>query len=183
MRNDGPQAAEVMELGMSTSDIYFVFTKSSRWHSTYENGYGSAMALWSTLMQLYGINPPDIFSKEGAERLWELARNPTVPRHLRLAHAFTFDQAYCPVANLMEMADALDQTHADILRHGPYEWSHFANFASALRSISNKHDWRLVGAAVSCSSVTDAWSGWRPEFRAAWNCFSYEDEKGQETPK
>lgn len=160
---------------MSTSDLYLVFKSSARHFSEHRNGHGSGPAIWGTLRKMHGLRDGWGREQEAEDRkLWALARNPEVPPHLRLAHAFTFDRAYCPTEHLMKMADALEAAHADILRIGPFTWSHFADFAQELRRAARKPDRRLRGVALNCTSVSDAWIGGRiaKDFDPL-DCFAY----------
>jgi hypothetical protein len=153
---------------MSESSLFLVYKNMSRGYEEYRNGHGTGPMIWGHLEQLYGL--PRWVSDN--KKLWALARDPKVPVHLRLCHAFTFDRAVTPVHNLLEMAEALELAHEDIVKGRENGWSHFADIANDLRAIHKKHNRYLVGLALNCTSVADVWT-YRMKAKDGWNCYKY----------
>src|ERR1700733_15232319 len=96
---------------MSSSDLYRIYRTKATHYAEMRNGWGSAPAVWSYLaVKFLGREQHDYLRGDGNDsELWGLGRDSRVPRELRLAHAFCFDQAMCPIERLGELAEACEE--------------------------------------------------------------------------
>ena len=77
-----------------------------------------------------------------------------------MALAMTCDYMVAPVNHLRKFADAFDKVSDEILELTEFTWSHWAGIAADVRAIDEKHDSRLSGVGVGCTSVDDPWASW-----------------------
>lgn len=147
---------------MSRSTLYLVYDNTSEILHEYRNGWGTGPAIWDTIGKLGGIS-------FDSDDLWKLARNPTMPLHLRMCHAFTFDRAVCPAGRLNEMAEWLVMAHADMDQK---RVSHFGTIAEHLREIAKQNNPELRGVALNCTSVSVVWTS-KMSIKDGWDCVEY----------
>lgn len=157
---------------MSTSDLYRVYRTRATHFAELRNGWGSAPVLWRHLVvRFLGREQHDYLRSGGNDsELWDLARDPRVPVSLRLAHAFCCDQAVCPVDRLKELAEACERVYE--VTANSQGVNHWQSIAALLRE--HKPRARQIGVGLSCTSVCDPWSGWKPQnTQAVWDIFPY----------
>jgi hypothetical protein len=154
---------------MSTSDLYRLYRTKATHFAEFRNGWGSAPILWGHLCVTYlgrefhgwgGLTGND------QKPLWDLVHNKKVPECVRIAHAFTMDYSYCPVARIKDAADMFSHV-GQIVVHENYV-NHWPAFAESLRVHKAKS--RQLGVALSCTSVSDPWCQWTPE-KKPWDIF------------
>lgn len=149
---------------MSTSDLYRVYRTTASRVAEFRNGWGTAPLLWDHLSANFAGGRKWIFE---AEYLWPLANDERVPNALRLAHAFTFDGAVCPINRTSEFADACDEVATTCAKDGYV--NHWAAVAAELRKAKARA--RQIGWALSCTSVNDVWCTWKGDPKP-WDIFS-----------
>lgn len=157
---------------MSTTTLWAVYKSKVTVVAEYQNGHGSGPALWDLMAKRY-LHMPMPWGGDDLKRLWKLATDRTVVEHLRITHAATFDYAMIPVANLEIAATAFEKAHEDILRLTDWTWSHWAAIAADLRKLAAKHDHRMLGVGIGCTSVSDPWEEFEHRIRDPWDCISY----------
>lgn len=169
----GPVLAE--DAGVSYSSLYQVFRTKVRRVEEYRNGHGSGPPIWDLLWQNVrpGFKVP-LFDDD-LTPLWDLWKDPKVPRHQRLALQLTFDCAVCPPKLVDEMAGALVKCGKEILALGPlkwdldspprdgWSWHHLDRIAADM--LTTKLDGRALGFGLCCTSVSDPWFDGYPESR------------------
>ena len=118
---------------MSTSNLYKLYKTKTRKIAEFQNGWGSAPALWSYLCVKF-LNWQDsawlINSGEKLRPLWNLVLNPNVPTCLRIAHAFTFDKSACPIIKIPDLIKACQETYT--ITHKDGYANHWGNIARTL---------------------------------------------------
>lgn len=163
---------------MSTTDLYRVYRTTATPIAEFRNGWGSAPVIWGYLNQRYlGGDRFNWGLGRDCEPLWNLAKDERVPRAIRLVHAFTFDNALCPVDRTHELADACDD--AGKLCDMPSHVNHWAAIAAALRE--HKPRSRQIGVALSCTSVSDPWIDYHGSDKL-WSVFAVVEHPTQLKP-
>lgn len=159
---------------MSSSDLYRVYRTKATHFAELRNGWGSAPVVWRHLVVRFLWRAPHDYLRSDNDELWRLTKDPRVPLPLRLVHAFCCDQAVCPIDRLTDLADACDCVYQITLDRQTV--NHWAAIAKLLRE--HKPLARQVGVGLSCTSVCDPWSGWKPEnTQRAWDIFAYVESK------
>jgi len=155
---------------MSQTTLWTVFPARTEAVKAYPNAWGSAPPLWELLCQRY-LRLAMWPRSEGPEqrRLWDLAFDPAVPDHLRIAHSMTLTGVYLPLADLPAAADACERVHCDVLAHGRWTWSHWSAIGADLRAIAGRLPEGAVGVGLGANSISDSWSDWtgKPEALSA----------------
>jgi hypothetical protein len=145
---------------MSSSTLYAVFRTTATRIAEYRNSYGTAPAIWGHMCEEYLHEDRSSWLFGVRDKgLWDLAKNPAVPEHLRLCHVFTFDHALVPRDCLGRMADALNLAYSDLIRRHPNHVNHWQAIAADLRKA--KVDRRALGIGLGCTSVADPWASYR----------------------
>jgi hypothetical protein len=172
---------------MSTSDLYILNGKSTRWVAEFRNGWGSGPCIWDHLASKYlpNVNFTDFDRKDyvGWERkcqmTWDLAGEERVTAEERIALMMTFDLSYAPIDHLKAIGNACIKAHAMIEDHG--FWSgvnHWRAIGEALIEVAeNTHHRHSRGVVLNCTSVNDVWMQPSPNYlEKAWPI--YEESKG-----
>lgn len=79
-------------------------------HGTeYQNSYGGAARIWSSLFDKYLKNPaiPYHCWLSSGQELWDLAKNKNLPMFERAVHSFTFDRHYVSRKNFSRFTEDL----------------------------------------------------------------------------
>lgn len=163
---------------MSTSDLYRVYRTKATHIAEYRNGHGTAPLVWGYLNVFYlGGSRYGWGIGRDLDPLWALSKDPRVPRSVRIAHAFTFDQAVCPMERITELADALDEA-GKVCAYEQHV-NHWSAIAADLRA--HKAKARQIGIALSCTSVSDSWIDWKGDPQG-WSLFyALGDSEGKES--
>lgn len=140
---------------MSYSTLYRVFKTKVDEMAEYGNSHGTAPVIWGHLnkTQLGKDANAWLFGKN--DDLWKLARDPKVPRHLRLCMAFTLDRCICPHEKAGELADALELTYSETAPLNPNHVNHWKAIADDLRKVKKVP--RTIGYGLNCTSVCNIW--------------------------
>jgi len=158
---------------MSTSDLYILNRKSTRHLAEFRNGWGSAPRCWDYLAGKYLGEAGGSVMGGGdlSRRVWALARDQSVSAEERLALMMTFDGAYVPIEHL-ETAGVACKKFGEMCENGKTV-NHWPAFGETLRKTAKaKHSKHAIGVALSCTSVSDPWSGAGPDqLGKAWSIF------------
>lgn len=143
---------------MSHSTLYMVFKTTVREIGEFENSYGTALPLWDFLAKTYlgwGDGWSHQKTPEEDKALWRLARDPQVPRALRICHAMTFDNALVVPSDIQAAADACEFTYGVVRQNSPGT-NHWHRISARLKRFKTS-DQRVIGVALNCTSVNDIW--------------------------
>jgi len=149
---------------MSASSLYMVFQKSAREIKEYANGWGTGPAIWDYMVKEYlGYEGSALMlggfgSDDGLRPLWDLAVDEKVPELDRFVLGFTFDMVFCPPDTLGVLGDACRQVGGKIGAMFPERVNHFPQIGEDILTVDLDH--RAAGIALTCTSVSDQWSGW-----------------------
>lgn len=156
---------------MSTSDLYLLFGKSVRHWSEHHNGFGSAPVVWDYLGAKYVSDKPIYTgSEKHLRKVWNLRREDGLSRAELAALFFTFDNAFAPKADLIQIADWFDEFNLLIVADLDFAGraNHWGEFAVEFRKIhASVKDHRLRGVCITCTSVNDVWA-YTKDFTKAW---------------
>lgn len=165
---------------MSTTTLNLIYKTKAVQYAEYPNGHGSAPPIWEYMCTQHLKEEYSFFDDPQMGRICKLALNNTVPLNRRLTCVATFDYAVMPVGKLIEFATAFEETHRAILCASEWTWSHWAAIAKDVAAIAAKHDHRLVGVGIGCTSVSDPWEWWEPtEGTKGWDAYEYVTAKQQ----
>lgn len=154
---------------MSHSTLYAVYRTKATALAEYRNGHGTAPMIWGLLSERFlGVDFHMSMSGD-VEPLWKLAYDKSVSEHLRITHAFTFDQGMCRLANTERLIPSLRKADADIIESKEGRWSHFNQIANSLED--HKSDHRMIGYGLGCTSVSDPWEFRDASDYAPWDIF------------
>lgn len=172
---------------MSYSTLYKVYKTRAVEITEYRNSHGTAPPLWSWLTSkflsqnqvdcYYNCLPGSHWGSGDLRPLWDLARNPRVPYHFRICHAFTFDYACCPPEKVKLLANCCDLVDEEISK-----WPFWANSVNHWGRISEtlsvlKLDKRCMGVSLDGTSVSNIWTDeYRRRSRKEslpWDCIKY----------
>jgi hypothetical protein len=141
---------------VSYSAIYEVYKTTANELNEYRNGHGTASVLWNLLgVKHLGLQPHGYMFGPALDKLWKLARDPAVPMHLRICHAFTFDDAYVAHENLAILAKACDMTGSDLDAFSPDSVNHWHTLSEDLMRVKKKP--KMLGVGLTCTSVSETW--------------------------
>tara|TARA_R110000737_G_scaffold342487_1_gene367363 strand:+ start:421 stop:906 length:486 start_codon:yes stop_codon:yes gene_type:complete len=143
---------------MSTSDLYILNGKSTTHFAEFRNGHGSAPICWDFIGTKY-IDEKPIYSMDHGylKKVWALASTDKLTHPEATAMLMTFDRAYVPMDCLEEAADGCIR-FGEMCEDGRRE-NHWPEIGEKLReAASMKHNRHARGIALSCTSVSDAWS-------------------------
>jgi len=144
---------------MSCSTLYKVYRTTARGLIQFRNGYGSGPPVWEMVAAKLGLENPStvaMFGSHEARKVWNAVRGTEIPLSWKWALAFTFDKTILNPEDTEIAANAFRETHQDILRWTRYTWSHWESIADAIEG-SPKLDYRALGFALGCTSVSDPW--------------------------
>ena len=164
---------------MSYSTLYLLYRTKVVEVAEYRNGWHSAPVVWDHLSETYLGKENGYFrsSEKEMQDLWNLARDLRVPKHWRLAHRLTFDNAVIPKDRLVEAAGHFRLVGAEIDQMG--KGQHWTAIANSLEQIaSGRLDHRLVGVVLNCTSVNDYWRYKRQPMTDAWDAMAVTDRDG-----
>lgn len=158
---------------MSYSTIYRIFRTTATSYADFRNGWGTAPLLWDYLAKTFIGSRFTFFDYSRDNLLWDLAKDSRVARDLRLAHAWTFDRALCPLGRAIEMANACDVVAVQCAKEDHV--NHWAALAVALREAKAKP--RQIGWGLNGTSVSDVWQEWagRNDRQEPWSIFDLVD--------
>jgi hypothetical protein len=153
---------------MSTSDLYVINRRSTRWVQEFSNGWGSGPCIWDHLASKYlsEFNFTDYERSDyiGRDRkypmIWKLGNNSSpITTEEKIALRMTFDKAFVPKAHLKIAGEACVAAHGMIEAHGFWDGvNHWRAIGEALIELSKrKFHWQARGIALSCTSVGDPW--------------------------
>ncbi|NTF23534.1 hypothetical protein G6L37_34755 [Agrobacterium rubi] len=152
---------------MSTSDLYILNGKSTRWVAAFRNGWGSAPCLWDHLASKYlpQVNFTDPYGvgfvgwERKNEMVWGLFDDDRVTREERIALALTFDLSYVPLTYLQPAGDACIDAGRMILEHGAWAGvNHWQAIGEKLIELADMNFHRNArGVVLNCTSVNDLW--------------------------
>ena len=141
---------------MSTSDLYLIFKTKVSHLSTYQNGWGSAPALWEYFSQKYFKQPFSFTDTQLQNNVWNLVDNPSIPYGERLCMFLTLDKSIITKSKWEETGSAAIDIHKKIIKETHWTWSHWESIGQNLILLSkSKTDHRLVGIGLSCTSIND----------------------------
>ena len=144
---------------MSCSNLYKVYKTKTRELAEFHNGWGTAPVLWGHLCEKYLHQDANFwlmagFGKESSlQPLWDLTKNQAVPACLRIVHAFTFNNAVCPPERKDELSKACQEVFD--ITYDSIHVNHWKAVAESLKSCAT--DRKMIGIALSCTSVEDPW--------------------------
>jgi len=155
---------------MSYSTIWKVYKTKAVSVIELGNSHGSAPPVWDWLCNHY-LNGKHWMTRDDNKDLWQLRKNPAVPKHMRFGLLLTFDNAIILPIHLEEAAQLCYRVY-DTTFNPQYvnHWSRIGEELHKLRDIKNK---RLMGIALGCTSVSDPW--WDRKSREPFNVMDYLD--------
>lgn len=155
---------------MSTTNLYRLYKSTAREEAEWHNSWLSAPPLWDYLCRTFLLREPNWFLGGDQSALWNLVSDARVPEPIRLAHAFTMDGAMCPKDRIASLATALNNA-GGIISDKSGTPTHWPLIGRALTKLHQASDKRMVGVALSCTSVSDGWIDWSPKKREPWDIF------------
>jgi hypothetical protein len=174
---------------MSYTTIHLVQHGGLAKHEDFNNSWGSAMYVWTSLNSKYLAEPGEshtafLFSESKFPLLWKLAIDARLAKTERIVHATTFDRAMVKRENLLDLADRFDE-FVELHPPGKYVCSLPQQAESLRRIIGNSID--CVGVCWTQTSVaSDVWqvpdesteeSRWYDIDRDKGHFFIYDDPK------
>lgn len=170
---------------MSTTDLYILNRKSTRWVAEFRNGWGSGPCIWDHLASKYltqfnftDFNRADYIGHDRKYAMvWKLHDEITSAE--QVAMQMTFDRAFVPIDYLEAAGKACIEAHELIEAHGFWKGvNHWRDIGSKLIELADhKFHPQARGIVLSCTSVSDPWQVPRADFLSdAWPIFEEEDE-------
>lgn len=165
---------------MSYSTLYLLYKTKVVEVAEYRNSWHSAPVVWDHLSETYLGRENGYFgsSEKEMQALWDLARDPRVPKHWRVAHRMTFDNGAIPPKRLVEAAGEIRKVGQELDQMGRAQ--HWTAIADSLEEIAGgRLDHRLMGVVLNCTSVNDYWrdKGTKPGV-GAWDLMAFTDRDG-----
>lgn len=153
---------------MTTTDLYILNKKSTRWVAEFVNGWGSVPCIWDHMAYKYYPNAnftrhgdPDYISRDDMNQMvWNLASDDQVTTEERVALMMTFDRSYVPITYLKVAGEAC-VTAAKMIDDagfwkGVNHWKAIGEKLIELSSMNFHHQAR--GVVMNGSSVCDWWN-------------------------
>lgn len=139
---------------MSYTSVYELYrTKVSR-ISELQNSHGSAPAIWDYVSKkLTGEN----FNFFNADSFWSLWKDEKLSENEKAVLLSTYDNSYIATHKLLEFSEACKEVSELIIIHTRWTWNHFRDIGDIAEKLSKKHDFRLKGMCIGCTSVSDQW--------------------------
>lgn len=173
---------------MSTSDLYILNGKSTRWVAEFHNGWGSGPCIWDHLASKYfpdvnftDFNRADYVGWERKNRMvWDLAGDERVTKEERTALMLTFDRSYVPTAYLKVAGEACVAADRMISDHGFWKGvNHWKAIGEKLIELSElKLHRQARGVVLNCTSVNDVWIQASADYlEGAWPIFGDASER------
>lgn len=113
----------------------------------YQNAWLGAMMVWTDIGKAHGREVG--FRMEQMQKVWDLARDESVPEHERIVMAMTFDKVYVATENFQRVIDAIEKCRPLLPAH-----CHVFAWAKQLKDWSTNPDVR--GACWQATSCGDA---------------------------
>lgn len=146
---------------MSRSTLLQVYKSKATWDVELVNSYGTGSVLWQFLWETYlqAEGPYPFFDDAKLKKLWRLYKNPEVPLPLRVAHFFTFDRTVWLSKYILKAAPLVREAADIISRYCTVKSyaNHWPAIADYFEKVGKKHDARMIGIALNCTSVADVW--------------------------
>ena len=146
---------------MSYSTLYEVYNTKVNCINEYKNGHGSAPPVWSLISIKHLGREFKMWDDKEAKELWATWKRVDIPRHRRFGLLLTFDTGIIEPDNLNEASELAKKLHFDILENSEWDWSHWEAISGDLEKVAQKHDYRMIGVSLGCTSVSDPWE-WYP---------------------
>ena len=162
---------------MSYSTLYLLYKTKVVEIAEYRNGWHSAPVVWDHLSETYLGRRMGYFGSSDDE-VWGLAKDLRVPKHWRIAHRMTFDNAVVPKERLVEAAAEFRKVGLELQQMGRGE--HWTAIADSIEEIAKgRLDHRLLGVVLNATSVNDYWrdKGNKPAV-GAWDLMAVTDRDG-----
>ena len=146
---------------MSRTTIWNVYRTKATFHSELHNSWHSAPPIWDYLCEMYLDGRKWLHHDDNGE-MWDLWKNKEIPDFLRCSFLLTFDWSIAKVDDLPQVAEYCRLTHQFLSTINDYG-SHWESIADAFIDIWFRHDYRLIGVALGCTSVSDPWWNYNGE--------------------
>lgn len=141
---------------MSYTTVYELYKTKVNSIKELKNSHGSMPAICEYVsLKLYKQS----FKSYEAEKngFWGSYRSKELTINERMVLLSTYDLAYIPTEYLYEYAEACEEVHKSILEYTTFGWSHFKDIGEIAKNLSGRHDPRLKGLCIGCTSVSDPW--------------------------
>jgi hypothetical protein len=131
----------------------------------YPNAWGSAAYVWSALCGAYlGDSSFWMMRSSEAEKLWALAKDPSVSECERLTLLSTFDRAMVRHDSFLKIAQAFREFHA---KYPPKGVCHLLSWAALLESLASDEQvfaigWQQTSVSENLWQVREGEDTWRP---------------------
>ena len=135
---------------MSGLDVALVYKTKATSYKEFRNAHGFHHLIWSFVEDEF--LPKLDFSRQilgDMSEVWNLSEDDRLTSSQKLVLSSSFDRAYCPVDCLSEFAVELRRFGEAVGEKYPDRVNHLAGIAECFEEIADKHDYRLIGVAVS----------------------------------
>lgn len=174
---------------MSATEI-FTAGPDGELHNTHDfrNAWRGAMSLWTYLGETrLGWEHLPLFSAESMRPLWNLADDPDLPEHLRLALVTTFDSVVVPRKHMRVVGEALRKAGEELRAAGklthlhmqgelllsllgePDEGAQPVHYVAWNQTNVNADVWRYCGAPYDTEDGEPTRRAWRLGDDLGWN--------------
>jgi hypothetical protein len=98
---------------------------------------------------------------ERNDDLWALVDNEVVDYGHRAVLFMTTDYAVVEPHEFFGFGLHCKHIAPELIKKTNWDWSHWEAIGEDLIQLSKRHDRRMIGAGLSCTSVSDIWAEWR----------------------
>lgn len=139
---------------MSYTSVYKLYKTKVDCIEELKNSHGSAPAIWEYISQkLHGKR----FNMFDSDKFWVSYKDVRLDEDEKAVLLSTYDNAFVEIERLSDFAVACKKLHDLIISITEWEWSHFQSIGEIAEKLYKKHDYRCIGLAIGCTSVSDPW--------------------------